>query len=198
MFRDRLLKPAVFLDRDGVVIRDVNHLSCPEQVQLLPGVAAAIRLLKEAGYWVILITNQSAVARGYLTEDDLAQVHQSMQNLLAISDAKLDAIYYCPHHPTEGQGAYRRICDCRKPATGMIRRALEERRIDITESWLVGDKETDIELGVKVGLKSILVLTGYGEAHIVAVRESFPETLIAANLSAAVELVLRFNRRRQR
>ena len=80
----------------------------------------------------------------------------------------------------------------------MIRRALEERRIDITESWLVGDKETDIELGVKVGLKSILVLTGYGEAHIVAVRESFPETLIAANLSAAVELVLRFNRRRQR
>ncbi|HLN86750.1 MAG TPA: HAD-IIIA family hydrolase, partial [Candidatus Limnocylindrales bacterium] len=117
---------AIFLDRDGTVIREINYLSRIAQIEVLPGVAPALRLLRGHGFKLVIVTNQSVVARGGLSEAGLQQIHAEIINRLAQEGATLDGVYYCPHHPTEGLGDYRIICDCRKPKTGMIRRAGED------------------------------------------------------------------------
>ena len=149
--RDRPLDAAVFLDRDGTLIRDVGYLRRPDQIEILPRVPAALRLLRDHGFKLVVVTNQSAVARGWMSEEVLAEIHDALAGQLAQSGAGLDAIYYCPHHPVEGKGIYRQACSCRKPNTGMIERACMELELDPSASYVIGDQQTDIELAERIG-----------------------------------------------
>jgi D-glycero-D-manno-heptose 1,7-bisphosphate phosphatase len=148
---------AVFLDRDGTVIRDVGHLHRRDQVEILPRVPEAIRLLRERGFSVVVVTNQSAVARGLLTEEELGMIHEELKARLAHEGAHLDGIYYCPHHPTEGNGAYRRACNCRKPNTGMVVKAVADLGLNPAKSYVVGDQSSDMELADRIGAKGVRI-----------------------------------------
>jgi D,D-heptose 1,7-bisphosphate phosphatase len=141
---------AVFLDRDGTIARDVHYCRRVEDFELLPTVPQAIRLLNENGFKVVVITNQSGLARGYFTEETLEQIHQKMKSELAKHNAWVDAIYYCPHHPDDG-------CDCRKPKTALFLRAAAELDIDFSRSYVVGDMQMDIDAGKALGCRTILV-----------------------------------------
>lgn len=159
-------RPAVFLDRDGVLIEEVGHLHREEDLRLLPGVASAVRVINQAGFLAILITNQPVVARGICSFDDLQTLHNKLETLLGREGARLDAIYFCPHHPDAGYPEeipeLKIACDCRKPATGMIKQACREFNIDLAGSWLIGDTTVDLETARRSGIRSILVGTGYG------------------------------------
>jgi D-glycero-D-manno-heptose 1,7-bisphosphate phosphatase len=148
---------AVFVDRDGVLIRDVSYLCHGNQLEILPGVPEAICLVRAVGLKVVVVTNQSAIARGLLSESQLAAIHEELRRRLARRGAFLDGIYYCPHHPTEGLGAYRTACACRKPNPGMIERASSELAVDPAVSYLVGDQWTDMELAFRVRAKGIWI-----------------------------------------
>jgi len=151
---------AVFLDRDGTINDEVGYLSGPEQVTLLPGAAGALAQLRKAGFKLVVVTNQSGIARGYFTEEDLRRVNDTLEGLLAGEGVKVDAFYHCPHHPTHGE---KLDCSCRKPKTGMVKSAAAKLGVDIRKSYFVGDKATDVELGINAGGKSVLVLTGFGK-----------------------------------
>lgn len=144
-----------------MVIEDVHHLHKPEQIQLIDKASEAISLLNKAGMDVVLITNQSVVAKQLCTEQELNLIHKKLLELLENNNAKLNKIYYCPHHP-EGFGVYKKNCDCRKPNPGMLFKAADEMSIDLKNSYLVGDKTSDIKAGKIVGCKTIGVRTGYG------------------------------------
>lgn len=148
---------AVFLDRDGTLIRDVGYLSREDEIEILPRVPEALCLLRETGLKVVVITNQSAVARGRLTEQKLQKIHDELRHDLAKRGASLDGIYYCPHHPTEGEGIYAIVCDCRKPAAGMVHRAAEELGLEPSISYVVGDQRTDMELARQIGAKGLWI-----------------------------------------
>lgn len=141
---------AVFLDRDGTIARDVHYCRRVEDFELLPTVPQAIRLLNENGFRVVVVTNQSGIARGYFTEEILEQIHQKMKDELAKHNARVDAIYYCPHHPDDG-------CDCRKPKTALFLKAAKELDIDFNRSYVVGDMQMDIDAGKALGCRTILV-----------------------------------------
>ena len=143
----------IFLDRDGTLNADSGYIKSPDLFELFPGVPEALAKLKRAGARLILVTNQSGIARGLLSQDDLAAVHAKLTHILDRAGASLDAIYFCPHHPDEG-------CDCRKPKRGMIDQAVRERRVDLERAYLIGDHIRDIELAKRVGVRSILVTTG--------------------------------------
>jgi len=151
----------LFLDRDGTVNEEVEFLSSPAGVHLIPGAAAAIREANSLGLKVIIITNQSGVARGYFSEQDVHAVNDELLRQLAAEGARVDAIYYCPHHP-DGNAPFNINCDCRKPNTAMLRQAAERFDLDLTRSFVVGDRLSDLQAGNNVGASSILVLTGYG------------------------------------
>jgi histidinol-phosphate phosphatase family protein len=155
----------VFLDRDGTVIKEVGGLTMPEQLQLLPGAAEAIKILNHKGLRTILITNQPVVAKGFCKEEDVELIHRKLQTLLGREHAFLDAIYYCPHHPDKGYNGERLDlkfeCNCRKPKAGMIFQAAESLNIDLKKSWLIGDTTTDVQTAKNAGLKSVLVRTGH-------------------------------------
>ncbi len=151
--------PAVFLDRDGTINEEVGFLSDPEQVALIPGSAEALARLREAGFRLIVVTNQSGIARGLFSEEELHHVNKKLTALLAERGAGIDAYYFCPHHPNFGE---KKNCDCRKPKPGMAHLAVNELGVDLSKSYFVGDKLTDIELGKNAGGKTVLVLTGYG------------------------------------
>jgi len=148
---------AVFLDRDGTLVRDVGYLSRLDQLEILPGVPEAVCLLRATGLRVVVVTNQSAVARGLLGETELAAIHEELRRRLAQNEAVLDAIYYCPHHPTEGLGVYRTACTCRKPNPGMIEKASLALGIDPSISYLVGDQWTDMELALAVSATGVWI-----------------------------------------
>ncbi|MDH3446070.1 MAG: HAD family hydrolase [Deltaproteobacteria bacterium] len=148
---------AVFVDRDGTLIRDVGYLCREEQLEILPRVPEAIRSLKERGYKIVVVTNQSAIARGFLTEVVLAGIHRELLAQLARLGAHVDAIYYCPHHPTEGFAPYKMVCDCRKPETAMIRLAAMELDLAPSRSYVVGDQIIDMELAARSGAKGIWI-----------------------------------------
>jgi D-glycero-D-manno-heptose 1,7-bisphosphate phosphatase len=156
---------AVFLDRDGTINEEVGYVNHIERFFLLPRVSQAIRLLNQHGWKAVVVTNQSGVARGYFPESLVRQVHQKMQELLRDEGAHLDRIYYCPHHPDIGVPPYRQKCRCRKPATGMIQEAMKELALDLSQSYMVGDRGVDIEFAHQIGAKAILVLTGYGKGE---------------------------------
>jgi D-glycero-D-manno-heptose 1,7-bisphosphate phosphatase len=147
----------ILLDRDGTLIRDVGHLNRLEQVEILPRVAEAIRLLCGRGLKVAVITNQSAVGRGLLTEEELGRIHRELAGRLAAAGARLDGFFYCPHHPTEALGNYRLACGCRKPNVGLARRAAAELKLDLGRSYVVGDQATDMELAERIGARGILI-----------------------------------------
>jgi D-glycero-D-manno-heptose 1,7-bisphosphate phosphatase len=148
----------VFLDRDGVVLRLVPYLSRPEEMELYPGVGAHLRRLQEAGFALVVITNQSAVARGILTPSRLEELHRLLREMLARDGVTLDGIYVCPHHPD-----FTGPCACRKPEPGLLTQAAEELGLDLESSFLVGDRWDDIEAARRAGARGILVRTGYGE-----------------------------------
>lgn len=157
------MEQVVFLDRDGTLNQEVNYLHRPEDLKLIPGVPEALGLLKEAGYRLVVVTNQAGVARGYYTEEDVRNLHLYMNQVLERDGASIDAFYYCPHHPEYGVGTYRQACHCRKPDTGMFEMAGKRFEVDKARSFMVGDKLLDVEAGKNYGLTSILVGTGYGK-----------------------------------
>ena len=155
--------PAVFLDRDGTINVEKDYLHKVEDFEFIDGVPEAIRALKRAGYLIIVVTNQSGVARGYYSLDDVAQLHEHVQRELAKHNTAIDAFYVCPHHPKKGIGEFLQKCDCRKGAPGMLLKAADDHGIDLSRSYMVGDKIADIEAGNNAGCLPILVLTGYGQ-----------------------------------
>ena len=154
--------PAVFLDRDGTINEDVGYLQNIEQLTLIPGAAQGIRILNNYGFKVVVVTNQSGVARGYFREEFIVQTHDHLRAVLQRENAIIDAFYYCPHHPAEGFPPYRKTCSCRKPEAGMLIQAACDLHLDLSRSYMVGDKIQDIQAGKKAGVKTILVKTGYG------------------------------------
>lgn len=182
------LKPAVFLDRDGVVIEDSHYLGDPARVRILPGVPEAVASLNRAGWRVVVVTNQSGVARGLFTEPDVEAVHEHLAELLCGYGAKIDAFHHCPHHPDGEVEAYRVACACRKPRPGMLRRAADELGLDLAASWMVGDRVTDLQAGAAVGCRTVLVRTGNGVLVNAAEldREALRLELVAADLADAV------------
>lgn len=154
---------AVFVDRDGTINVDVDFLSSPGQLQLIPRSADAIRELNELGIPVIVVTNQSGIARGLYSEADLGKVHEALDRMLQEYGASVTRYYYCPHHPREGVAPYVTECRCRKPKPGMLHDAQSEFGYDLTRSFMVGDKKIDMEAGRAVGAVTIQVGTGYGE-----------------------------------
>ena len=157
---------AVFLDRDGTINEEVGYLDRLEKLRLIPGSAGAIRRLNAAGFKTVVVTNQAGIARGFFDEPFLTTLHARLDELLRAEGAFLDGFYICPHHATEGQGAYLRACDCRKPAPGLLLRAVKELRLDPRRSFMVGDTLKDVEAGVRAGVRTILVRTGHGEAEL--------------------------------
>jgi D-glycero-D-manno-heptose 1,7-bisphosphate phosphatase len=155
------MNKAVFLDRDGTVNEEVGYLRSLDMLKLIPGSGAAIRRLNQAGFKVVLVTNQSGVARGYFPESLVTEAHDLLTRMLKADGAELDGIYYCPHHPTAGNSSYTVPCDCRKPATGLLDRAAKDLDIDLKGSFMVGDKWSDVELSHRAGTRSILVRTGF-------------------------------------
>jgi D-glycero-D-manno-heptose 1,7-bisphosphate phosphatase len=153
----------VFVDRDGTLNEERDFVRTPDELSLLPGAARAIRMLNERGIVTCVISNQSGVARGYLSEADLRDIHTKLEADLKSGGARLNKIYYCPHHPTAGLPPYNVACECRKPAPGMLRQGAEEFHLDLRRSFVVGDSMVDMKAGLAVGARTLLVLTGYGQ-----------------------------------
>ncbi len=155
--------PGVFLDRDGTIIEDVNYLSRLDSIKWIKGAERAIKLLKDSEYKVIVITNQSGVARGLFDENFPAKVHEELNNHLLKHGTKIDAFYFCPHHPDIGPPQYQKRCNCRKPAPGLILRASKEQGICLEKSFFIGDNVVDMEAAWNAGVTPVLVLTGKGK-----------------------------------
>lgn len=152
-------RKAVFVDRDDTIVKDVPYCSRPEDLRLFPGVGEGIKRLNDAGFLVIIITNQSGVARGFFSEQALQEIHKKLLEDIGKAGGKVDAIYHCPHHPDQG-------CNCRKPNPGMVERALEDFAIDLSRSYIIGDSEHEVELGKRLEIKSFRVKdeNGFAEA----------------------------------
>lgn len=160
------LRPAIFLDRDGTLNREVDYLRRVEDLELLPGVVAALESLQRAGYALVVVTNQSGVARGLLTEETLGRIHARLAEQLASSGVELLDILWCPHHPDLPKGAPHGACSCRKPAPGMLLDAASRHGLDLASSWTVGDGERDAAAGLAAGTRAALVATGKTQAGV--------------------------------
>ncbi len=183
-------RPAVFLDRDGTIVREVEYLRSPRQLRLLPRAAEAIRLLNRAGLAVVVTTNQSGIARGLLTEKELEEVHAVLRSRLARRGARIDGIYFCPHHPEAARPEYRRRCRCRKPAPGMLLRAARELDLDLGRCFAIGDSARDIEAGRRAGCRAVLVRTGYGAETEARLERELGADYVADDMSDAGEWIL--------
>jgi D-glycero-D-manno-heptose 1,7-bisphosphate phosphatase len=185
-------RPAVFLDRDGTINEQMGYVNHLSRFQLLPGAARAIRSLNEAGLPVVVVTNQSGLARGYFPESLLEAVHAEMYRLLALEGAHLDGLYVCPHHPEAREERFRRDCDCRKPRTGLLERAAAELGLDLGRSYMVGDRWSDLRCGAAVGATTVLVLTGYGrgDALYVGPGQTVQPDHVAEDLERAAAWIL--------
>jgi len=181
---------AVFLDRDGTINEEVSFLSRMEQLRLYPQTLEAIRLINDAGMKAVVVTNQSGIARGYFTEEFVRSVHDRINELLRDGGARIDGFYVCPHHPVYGNGIYKRECECRKPKPGLLLQAAAELDIDLARSYMVGDMLKDVEAGKKVGVKGVLVRTGYGAS---VIRTDMP-AYIAEDVLEAVQWIMRDRR----
>ena len=157
---------AIIMDRDGTVCEEVGYVNHVDRVRLLPRSAAAIQAANDAGFQTVVVTNQAGVARGYFAEVLIDEVHDRVREMLAAGGARLDGIYYGPHHHEVGAPAYRKICTCRKPSPGMLERARDEMGIDLSDSYMIGDTVKDIEAGHRAGTTNVLVLTGYGKGEL--------------------------------
>jgi len=184
--------PAVFIDRDGTISEEVGYINHPSRFRLFPYSAQAIRLLNDAGWLSIVITNQAGVARGYFSEDLIQLVNDQITQDLENESARLDAIYYCAHHPTVGEAPYRVDCDCRKPKPGLIHQAAKDFEIDLAASWVAGDRYSDIELARNAGLQCAFVLSGYGRGEWEYQRSNWKHRpdLVCENLLEAVKSIV--------
>jgi len=194
-----LKRKAAFIDRDGTLSEELGYINHASRYALLPRSAAAVKKLNGAGVAAVLVTNQAGVARGYFPEKRIIEVHARMEELLAAEGAKLDGVYYCPHHPDAGEPPYRAECDCRKPAPGLVLKAAGELDLDVAGSYVIGDKFSDIELARRVGCRGILVLTGYGRGHWEYDRDKMKHEPdhVAEDLLDAVDWLLEDSRKQQ-
>lgn len=183
---------AVFLDRDGTIIEEVGYLDEFDKMKLLPNAPEAIRLINAAGMKAVVVTNQAGVAKGFFDESFVQEVHRRLNAELLNAGAHIERFYYCPHHPEEGLPPYRRTCSCRKPAPGMILEAARELKIDLTQSFFIGDTARDMEAAAAAGVKGILVKTGYGRDNLDGRGNP---VYIAEDLLAAVRWLLEELRR---
>lgn len=187
--------PAIFLDRDGVLIEDVHLLTNPGDIRILEGVSQALRSLKEAGFQLIVISNQTVVARGLITEQEVCAINVEMESLLEQAGGPhLDGFYFCPHHPNATLLAYRITCECRKPQPGLLLRAAREHTLKLGASFMVGDRITDIIAGARAGCQTVLVQTGKHQAPPIETVEPLDESVhpdyTCASLSEAAEWIL--------
>jgi heptosyltransferase II len=184
--RQRLDEVTVFFDRDGTLNPDPGYIGRPEDFALHPGAGAALSRLNRAGARVILVTNQSGIARGKFTLADLEAIHDKLRDLLALHGARVDAIYHCPHHPDEG-------CTCRKPAIGMAERAIVEFALNRSRMYLVGDQAGDVEMAKRLGARSVLVTTGHGSRETLAALSArcLQPDFVANSLDRAVDWIFR-------
>lgn len=185
------MRRAVFIDRDGTFNVLGNYINKVEDLDLIPGSDKAVKLARDAGFLVIVVTNQAGVARGYYSEEDVAIFHQNIQDVLARFGTKIDAFYYCPYHPIHGKGKYLKDDECRKPKPGMLLQAAKEHGIDLENSYMIGDNIGDIQAGQAAGCRTIMVRTGYGNEHQFKLDEL--EEHVAAvteDLLSAVEWIL--------
>lgn len=183
---------ALLIDRDGTVCEDVGYLDDPAALSILPGAAEALVAAERAGFQIVLVTNQAGVGHGRFDELRLDSIHDRLRELLAGAGARLDGIYYCPHHPEALLARYRVDCACRKPKPGMLLRARDEMGIDLAASYLVGDHPRDIAAGTAAGATSVLVLTGHGRRTWLE-APTRPDVLpdhVAPDLARAVEWIL--------
>lgn len=182
----------VFIDRDGTISEEVGYINHISRFEIYPWSAQAIRNLNQNGFKTIVVTNQAGVARGYFKEDMVIKVHEKLRAEMIQAGAHFDAIYYCPHHPSVGESPYRQDCNCRKPKPGMLLRAVEEFKVDLSQSFVIGDRYGDIELAHNAGAHSIFVLSGYGLGEYEYQRQSWElqPTWVAKNLLEASEIIL--------
>lgn len=188
--------PAIFLDRDGVLIEDVHLLTNPGDIRVLEGVPQALKNLKEAGFKLIVVSNQTVVARGLITEEDVFAINAEIELLLDQAGAPhLDGFYFCPHHPNATLPAYRIVCNCRKPQPGLLLRAAREHNLNLGVSFVVGDRITDIIAGARAGCRTVLVQTGKHDAPSIKTVEPLDESVqpdhVCADLRAASEWILK-------
>jgi len=186
------MKPAVFLDRDGTINEQMGYINHIDRFHLLDGVTEAIRRLNIAGIPVVVVTNQSGLARGYFPESLLEEVHRKMELLLAEDNAHVDGIYVCPHHPEAREARFRKDCDCRKPKNGLFVRAAREMELDLARSYVVGDRWSDLKAAASCGAKGILVLTGYGRGdyEYIGPQQQIQPHYVAGNLQEAADWIL--------
>ncbi len=185
-------RPAVFMDRDGTLSHEVGYVNHPSRFRLYPWTVDAVRAVNRAGWLAVVVTNQAGIARGYFPLSVLEEVQQSLKDQVAAGGAHFDALYACVHHPTVGRPPYRRDCDCRKPRPGLLRQAEAELGADLSRSWVVGDRHSDLLLAWAVGARGALVKTGYGLGEFTHLAPSWsrPPDLVAENLLEAVEHIL--------
>ena len=181
-----VLRPAVFIDRDGTLAEEMGYLNHVSRFRMFSFAAEAIRKLNEARIPAIVVTNQSGVARGYFPESLVREINEMMLRQIEKAGAHLDGVYYCPHSSTDG-------CDCRKPRTGLLKLAAKEHRLDLSRSYVVGDRYSDVELAQRAGAKSVMVRTGYGEGELQwhAAKWPAPPDFLARTLNDAVDWILR-------
>ena len=175
---------AVFLDRDGTIIKEVNFLATVEETELFPYTVEALKKFRDAGFLLFVTTNQSGIARGYFGAQAVNAIHAKIQEELNAEGVKIESFHYCPHFPDQG-------CTCRKPNTGMIEQACENFDVDLSESWMIGDKKLDLGMGFNAGTQTALVLTGYGEKHQAELQHK-PD-IIAENLLEVAKLATKEN-----
>ncbi len=182
------MNKAVFLDRDGTLIEDVGYLSDEKNIRILSGAAEAVQIFNKAGFKTVMVTNQAAIARGIISEDRFGEINSEIIARFSFLGARFDAVYYCPHHPKEGKGEYLLECSCRKPLPGMLLKAAEELDLDLSRSFMIGDRSKDIEAGIKAGCKTVLVPTdGVG---ITEEKKSLHPDYRARNILAAAKWVI--------
>lgn len=184
------MKPAVFLDRDGTMIEDVGYLDALSRVAFYPWTVDAIRAFNRAGLPVVVVTNQSGIARGLFGEAFVDETHRYVDVRLAAGGARVDAYYYCPHHPKGCVAAYARGCECRKPGRGMIDKAAHDLGLDPARSFVVGDTWLDVQLGRAVGARAILVRTGMGATEEMRPPDHVTADAVVDNLAAAASWII--------
>jgi D-glycero-D-manno-heptose 1,7-bisphosphate phosphatase len=185
-------RPAVFFDRDGTLIADKGYLNHPSQIKLFSQTAGVLKILRKAGFYLFVVTNQSGVARGYFSETQVKKVHQKLRRILKAKGAKIDAFFYCPHHPQGKVKSFSKPCDCRKPSPGMVKQALKRFSVDLKKSYVVGDKMDDVLLAQNARVAAgLLVRTGNGRKSEIEFKKLRPQnSAVVSNLAQAAQWIL--------
>ena len=183
------MNKAIFIDKDGTLITDIPYNVSPALIQLEDDAGSALKKLKDHGYWLILVSNQSGVARGYFKETDLQAVEEKIQHELKKSNVQLDDFFFCPHHPEGIVPGYVQQCDCRKPNPGMIIQAAAKHHVDLERSWMIGDILNDVEAGNRAGCQTILIDNGHETEWIMS--EHREPTYVVPSLAKAAATILR-------